>query len=110
MMAFDSSRRLVGVCAAAALLAGCGESPPISAPGAMPASSISGRSHNDYDIKGPLLYVTNFIAWTVTVYHAGARDPAPIATISQDLNAPAGDCIDNHGTLYVTNEPISGPG
>ncbi|MFY9884676.1 MAG: hypothetical protein WAK15_07865, partial [Candidatus Cybelea sp.] len=93
-------------------LSGCGATQtPIGAPGAMPQSRpIAARGHNDYDVTRPLLYVTDFIAWTVTVYHASAKDPAPIATVSQDLDAPAGDCIDSHGTLYVTNEPISGPG
>jgi hypothetical protein len=110
-MTFSPSRYVFGMFVSIAILAGCGGSqPPIGAASAMPQSRTSGRSHNDYDITGSLLYVTDFIAWTVTVYHATARDPAPIATLSQDLNAPAGDCIDSRGTLYVTNEPISGPG
>jgi hypothetical protein len=110
------------------MLAGCGGSqPPIGAPGAMPQSSVI-ETHNsaanlwmppglaghavDYAASGPLLYVTNLnpIYSDVTVYHADAKDPAPIATISDDLNGPAGDCLDSKGTLYVTNEPISNGG
>ena len=94
-----------------AVLAACGGSqPPIGAPGAMPQSRMAARGHNDYAVTGPLLYVTNALAWTVTVYHASARDPAPIATISQGLNDPSGACVDGQGTLYITNQPNSGPG
>ena len=112
MRRLDIGRMALCSYAAAAVLAGCGVAqPPIGVPRAVLQSRKSAvRGHNNYDATGPLLYVTDFITWTVTVYHASARDPAPIATVSQDLNAPAGDCIDSHGTLYVTDEPISGPG
>jgi serine/threonine protein kinase, bacterial len=110
MKSLDFSRCALS-CVALAILAGCGGSqPPIGAPGAMPQSRIAARSHNDYDITGPLLYVTNIIYNEVTVYHASAKDPAPIATVSQGLNGPAGVCVDNRGTLYVTNEPASNGG
>ncbi len=111
---------------AVALLAGCGGSqPPIGAPGAMPQSRTiamqAGRGgssslpevtvgSSDYEVSGPLLYVTNYTYNSVTVYHAKDKNPAPIATISDGLNSPAGDCLDSQGTLYVTNDPISGPG
>jgi serine/threonine-protein kinase len=111
------------------MLAGCGGSqPPIGAPGAIlqtssiathadrgkswtPPGTTAGRS-GDYTASGPLLYVTNLnpIYSDVTVYHADAKDPNPIATISDDLNGPAGDCLDSKGTLYVTTEPISNGG
>ena len=66
----------------------------------------------DYVASGPLLYVTNQnpVYNDVTVYHAGAKDPAPIAMISDDLNGPAGVCLDSQGTLYVTNQPNDGLG
>jgi hypothetical protein len=112
--------------AASALLTGCGGSQtPIGAPGAIPQTSAlamhvergtswmlpgpsTGRSAH-YAASGSLLYVTNLnpVYNDVTVYHAGGRNPTPIATISDDLNGPAGDCLDSHGTLYVTNEPIN---
>src|SRR5580692_9524056 len=80
---------------AAALFVGCeGSQWRIGAAGVIPASGAPGRSHNDYGTTGPLLFVTNFLSWTVTVYHASARDPAPVATISQGLNDPAGACVD----------------
>src|ERR1700684_917792 len=99
------------VVVAAAMLAGCGGSQaPISASGAMTPSHVARQDHKDYDVRAPLLYVTDIAENVVDVYHADAKDPAPIATISAGLNAPAGDCIDSHGTLYVTNQPIDGPG
>lgn len=101
-----SLRYAFSICAAA-LFAGCGG---LESPIGMPESSVSAQSRNDYNTKGQLLYVTDFIAWTVTVYRAGSNDPAPIATISRNLNDPAGACIDAQGTLYITNQPNSGPG
>jgi len=120
-------RNALGASIAIAMLAGCGGSqPPIGAPGAMaqtstiaahadrgkswmPPGATAGHS-GDYAASGPLLYVTNsnpVYGNDVTVYHAAGKDPAPIATISEGLNGPAGDCLDNHGTLYVTDEPIN---
>ncbi len=104
-------RRALTGCVTLVILAGCGGSqPPISATGAMAPSQVATQDHKDYDVRGPLLYVTDITENVVNVYHADAKDPAPISTISDGLNAPAGDCIDSHGTLYVTNQPIDGPG
>jgi sugar lactone lactonase YvrE len=126
MKSLGFSGYVLGSCAVAAMLGGCGGSqPPIGAPGAMPQTSANathadrGKSRMrmgataarfaDYATSGSLLYVTNSspVYNDVTVYHADGKDPAPIATISDDLNGPAGDCLDSHGTLYVTNEPIN---
>jgi hypothetical protein len=124
----DLNRLVLIVCVAMVVLGGCGGSPPIGAPGAMPQRSAikthdnraglwmplgppTGRSA-DYAASGPLLYVTNQnpVYNDVTVYHAGVKNPAPIGTISDDLNGPAGDCLDIQGTLYVTNQPNDGLG
>jgi sugar lactone lactonase YvrE len=111
----------------AALLAGCGGSqPPIGAPGAVPQSrsivqhAARGKSWMlpgaksgavaQYQTKSPLLYVGNFGNQDVTVYRATVKDPAPLATISDDLFFPDGACIDGHGMLYVTNLQPSGGG
>jgi sugar lactone lactonase YvrE len=121
--------RVLDLCAAAALLAGCGgPQPPIGAPGAMPQNRaivtqvdrsgswiLLGVRNKDprttYKISGPLLYATNQLNSTnwdgVTVYRADAKDPAPLAKISDHLNSPFGECIDGQGTLYVTNAPAS---
>ncbi len=104
-------KRYVVSMSAAALLAGCGGSQlPVGMPGAMPQSRIATPSSTDYTVTGPLLYVTNYPYNSVTVYHANGKDPAPIATISDGLNAPSGDCLDSQGTLYVTNQPASNGG
>jgi len=111
---------------AAALLAACGGAqPPIGAPGAIPQSRAIARHIQRggswmlpeakslrYKTTAPLLYVTNIDASypNVRVYRAKAKDPAPLATISDGVNIPFGACIDGNGTLYVTNEPPSGPG
>ena len=65
-----------------------------------------------YKVTAALLYVTNGSATynDVRIYQARAKDPAPLATISDGVNTPVGACIDRQGTLYVTNEPSSGPG
>jgi hypothetical protein len=128
MKSLDFGRYALISCVAAAMLAGCGGSqPPIGAPGAMQPTTASAThtdrgswmlpapttGHSaDYAASGPLLYVTNVnpVYNDVTVYHAGARNPAPVATISDGLNGPAGDCLDSLGTLYVTNQPISNGG
>lgn len=120
-------RYALGISAAAALLAGCsGSQLPVGKPGAMPQSQVitthadrsgsgmlqrpSTGGFSEYKVSGPLLYVTNYTSNNVTVYPANAKDPAPIATISDGLNSPNGDCLDRQGTLYVTNDPASGPG
>jgi DNA-binding beta-propeller fold protein YncE len=64
----------------------------------------------DYEVSGPLLYVTNYTSNSVTVYPAKRKSPAPIATILDGAKAPTGDCLDSQGTLYVTNQPISNNG
>jgi hypothetical protein len=38
------------------------------------------------------------------------KHPAPLASISDGIDTPSGACIDGQGTLYVTNQPPSGPG
>jgi trimeric autotransporter adhesin len=111
----------------AAAFAACGGSqPPIGARGAMPQGKNSAiathaqpggswilpeaKGSSAYDVTGSLLFVTNYTYNSVTVYHANAKNPAPIATISNGLSAPAGNCVDGQGTLYVTNQPASNGG
>jgi serine/threonine protein kinase, bacterial len=105
------------------VVVGCGGSPPIATPDAMPQSrAIATHAERDgsrmlpgaareYKVTGPLVYVTNYTEHAdVTVYAARTKNPGPIAVISNNISAPSGDCIDGHGTLYVTNQPPSGPG
>jgi hypothetical protein len=111
----DFSRYAISICAAAAFLAGCGGSqPPIGAPGALPQSrAIATHASKDYNVTGPLLYVTNFDGPpydAVTIYDAKQNNPSPIAVINTDVDSSNGDCIDSDGTLYVGNDPGSGLG
>jgi hypothetical protein len=104
------ARYALSACVAAAMLAGCGGlQPPIGAPGAMPRSIQSSRQ---YEHTSPLLYVTNYTADynDVKIYHANEKDPSPVAIITDDIDTPAGDCLDAQGTLYVSNEPANGSG
>jgi hypothetical protein len=125
MRSLGLGRYALSSCVAAAMLTGCGGSQqPIGAAGAMLQSpavathAAHGRSwvlpetqrSPAYKATQPLLYVTNYSNNNVTVYHASAKGPAPIATISDGLDFPAGDCIDSEGTLYVTNQPVSNGG
>jgi hypothetical protein len=103
--------RALSFCALPSLLAGCGGSqPPLGAPGAMPLQSA--QSSRQYEHTSPLLYVTNFSADynDVKIYHANAKDPNPLAIITNDIDTPADGCLDAQGTLYVTNEPVNGVG
>jgi sugar lactone lactonase YvrE len=117
--------RVLKICAAAALV-GCGGSQPpvptqVTAPvqaqmrygwtaSMIPEVKSTTRSPR-YKAAAPLLYATNLFNsenWDgVTVYRAAAKDPAPLAMISDGLLNPFGACIDGQGTLYVTNEPAS---
>ena len=90
-------------CVTSAVLAGCGGSqPPIGVPGPMPQAYLA-QSTTKYDASAPLLFVTNTTDNEVAVYDAAAKNPDPIAVITDGLEFPFGDCIDSDGTLYVTN-------
>jgi hypothetical protein len=117
------SRFALSLCAIAVMLAGCGGSqPPISASSAVPqnptmadlvpryessAVYFAGGAAGRYAAAPPLLFVTSYTEDDVTVYHARAKAPVPIATITAGLHAPSGDCLDSKGTLYVANQPPS---
>jgi len=113
------SRYVLGICAAAAMLAACGGSqPPVGAPNLSPKSSQSRETVKPssatptYKVSAPLLYVTSpdLDITPLAIYDASKDDPKPLATINKDINNSAGACIDGNGTLYVANEPGSGPG
>lgn len=124
MRILEFSRYALSIWSASALLTGCGRSQqPIGAPVPIPQNRIATTPVDrgswtlpradvgaGYKASGPLLYVVDRLRNAVTVYHADSRDPAPIATIWHGLNLPAGDCLDSHGTLYVTNQTNSGGG
>jgi hypothetical protein len=102
-----------------ALFAGCGGAQSLSgAPDPMQSSFQVKEIRKPlsvtptYKVSGPLLYVANYdLSGTpLGVYPANAHNPEPIATITKDIDNSRGVCIDNAGTLYVTNSPNSGTG
>jgi serine/threonine-protein kinase len=113
---------------AVAMLVGCGASQQLPVGSAdttsarlqeRPALTVSTKAaptldskSGGYKVTPPLLYVTNVSETDddVKIYNPDDKDAAPLATISDKINTPNGDCIDSKGTLYVTNEPSDGPG
>lgn len=125
-MSSPNFNRALGLWAVIAVLPGCGAPPPLagrdstmlqkqvragSVAAAIPPL-VQALRRTGYKATAPLLFVTNTNRDYpfVSIYRAKAKDPAPLATISDGVNVPSGACIDGNGTLYVTNEPSSGPG
>jgi sugar lactone lactonase YvrE len=112
-------RPALGLSVAAAFLAGCGApQAPLAAPGSTPLQAQARAASAAATIPvlrpaleslghkatAPLLYVSNDgEAHNVTVYRADSKDPNPIETISDDLDFPAGICLDGQGTRYVVD-------
>ena len=115
----NSGRSARGLSVVAAFLAGCGApQAPLGAAGSTPLQAqaraasaaatipvgrpaLEGLEHK---ATAPLLYVSNDgDQHDITVYRAGAKDPSPIGTISNDLEQPVGICLDGQGTLYVVD-------
>ena len=126
-MKTSTFNRALGPCVAIAMFAGCGGAQgPFAAPGTIPPqkqmrSGATAAATPElraplrslgYKTSAPLLYVANYTVTydDVRVYRPQAKDPTPLATISDGINTPAGACIDGQGTLYVTNEPAGGSG
>jgi hypothetical protein len=96
--------------AAAAPLAGCGSHSPIGAMETLPkvphsASMRLSSSVVAYKTSSPLLYATCYCFSIVPlkIYKANIDNPRPIATISKKIYNSSGACLDQDGTLYVTN-------
>jgi|HubBroStandDraft_1064217.scaffolds.fasta_scaffold74282_2 sugar lactone lactonase YvrE len=125
MKSLDFGSYALCSCAVAAMLAGCGGSqPPIGSLNndpvwtqarttAIAKTTVAPRSKSGgYKVTAPLLYITNVTQADndVKIYRAEAKDPGPLAVITDKISTPNGDCIDSKGTLYVTNGPASGTG
>jgi hypothetical protein len=102
----DFSRYAFGICAVAAMLAGCGGSqPPIGAPGAMAqAPAFATHAHHGKSWMLPeaksedLLYVSNYSSVLVFTYPQGKLVGALKGFVSA-----AGECVDSKGDVFVTN-------
>jgi hypothetical protein len=106
MKTADFGRCTLGICVAVAMLAGCGGSPPIGAPGAMlQASAISapathGKSWMLPEAKNEeLLYVSGGNG-AVTIYSYKTRKL--VGTLS-GFNEPEGLCSNVYGDVFVVD-------
>ncbi|HLY03619.1 MAG TPA: hypothetical protein VKR56_14125 [Candidatus Cybelea sp.] len=50
-----------------------------------------------------LIYVSDFLNNAVEIYSAAGSDQSPIGEITDGISGPEGNCIDEHGDLFVTN-------
>ncbi|MGA8100462.1 MAG: hypothetical protein WB810_17555, partial [Candidatus Cybelea sp.] len=110
MRRLDFGHRVVGICAAAAMLAGCGAQPQLGAQGAMLQSQASAiAAHAERGVswmlpeaknKGALLYVTGGCGGTCVLSY-------PRGKLVGQLNVGGGDnggvCTDAHGNVYISN-------
>jgi len=107
---------------AAALLAGCGGSPPpIGAPASrqlqgdaasspLPGGAVSYRASKQlsrYPRSGqPLLYVADFYGSTIDIFPLTGPNQQQIGSISNGVYGPWGLSLDANKALYVANGPI----
>ncbi|MGA8099265.1 MAG: hypothetical protein WB810_11480, partial [Candidatus Cybelea sp.] len=108
MRHLDFSRRVVGICAAAAMLAGCGSQPPIGVPGAMPqtrALATHAERGGSWMLpeaknRGALLYVTGGCGGAcVLSYPRGEL----VGQLNVGEGANSGVCTDARGDVYISN-------
>lgn len=53
--------------------------------------------------KSRLIYVSDNAASAIVIYAQGQSNPSPIGEITDGIDAPLGNFVDSHGTLYVAN-------
>lgn len=115
----------VAITLGATLSACSGTSAPVEVSGGAVENRIVGRSSTlerfverrapadvapSYSQTGALLFVPNWSPSTVQVYPAKAKNPSPLATITDGVDSPEDVCIDASGNLYVANAPVTGSG
>lgn len=91
----------------AAALAAC--SSPAAGPGFTANQIPAARVERAAKSSGPVLYVSDVEANSVTLYPANVASPAPLATITSGVFEPEGIWVDAGGTLYVANSAYSHP-
>ena len=102
MKIITRGRVALGICAATAILAGCGGSqPPIGAPGAMLQSeSILARAHGATSLGGDLLYISDRLD---AVYVYSYPQIELVDTLTTGLDGTMGLCTDQGGDVFITN-------
>ena len=97
--------RCAGIILPAVAIAAC--SSPSAGPSIggnqIPAAQVARAAKS----SGPVLYISDLEANSVTLYPANVANPAPIATITTGVFEPEGIFVDGHGTLYVANSAYS---
>lgn len=78
--------------------------------GRPPERPATGGSAPSYSQTGSLVYVPNWSPGTVQVYPAKAKNPSPMATLTDGIDSPEDVCIDATGNVYVANAPAAGLG
>lgn len=88
-----------------AVLAACSSPGPSSnqLPGQLPAAHAVRTAQS----SGPILYISDLEANSVTLYPANVASPAPLSTITSGVFEPEGIFVDRNGTLYVANSAYS---
>jgi hypothetical protein len=109
MRTLDFYRCALGICAAAAMFAGCGGSqPPVGAPGAMPQSqAVATHAAHGTSWMAPqatkikeLLYVSDGATSNVYVYDY--KSGASVGMLT-GFEKPYGQCVDKKGDIWITN-------
>ncbi len=116
MRGLASTRYLLGIWIAGALLAGCGGSePPIRAPGALPqrraiaTHAMHAGSWMLPEAKSKdLLYVVYPTGESEGTIRAYSYPQGVLEGQITGLSNPGGDCTDANGDVYVTNAPSGG--
>ncbi len=91
----------------AAALAAC--SSPGPSLSQLPAQPSAAHATRPATSSGPILYISDLEANSVTLYPANVASPAPLAAITSGVYEPEGIFVDGNGTLYVTNSSYSHP-
>ena len=114
MKSWDLGRHALTACAAAAMLAGCGGSPPpIAAPGAVPHGSVTtkrGEQRKSWILPEAknqnLLYISDQLAGGVFVYTYQPPRYKFVGLLTEAAT-PAGECVDQAQDLFVTNFAVT---
>ncbi len=106
MTILDFSRCAFGICAAAAMLAGCGRSQPrTGVPGAMPQGVIGAPLQENgpswIDVRASrrnLLYVSAYATSNVSIFdYPGGK----LLGVLGNLSYPEGMCVDKSGNVWI---------
>jgi hypothetical protein len=128
--------RRMGVAVAIAFLAGCASNPASNGPiqsslnplqensaGTVARRGLMGPNNKPANLREltaprgwpkppgePILFVSDVVGSTVTMYDPNTPNPSPEGSITNGLYNPSGLAVDKSGTLYVSNFGPTYPG